>query len=81
MKMSEESDHSALERTNGTVCIPNINRWERQKRLAFGGVMLLVSLGVLAILLAIGASRWWRLVLYPLFAGAGTGFFQWRDKT
>ncbi len=63
------------------VCIPNISTPERRKRLISGGVMLLISLVILAALMAFGASRWWRLVLLPLFAGAGSGFFQWRDKT
>ena len=65
----------------GEVCIPNISTRERRKRLIFGGVMLLINLVVLGTLMAFGASRWWRLILFPLFAGAGSGFFQWRDKT
>ena len=63
------------------VCIPNISTRERRKRLLSGGVMLLIALVILAALMAFGISRWWRLVLFPLFAGAGSGFFQWRDKT
>jgi hypothetical protein len=31
--------------------------------------------------MSIGASRWWRIALLPLFMGAAIGFFQWRDKT
>jgi hypothetical protein len=49
--------------------------------MAFGGVQLLISLAILAVLLAFGVSRWWRLVLLPFFMGASSGFFQWRDKT
>ena len=37
---------------NGAVCIPNINTAERRKRLAFGLIELLVSLVILAALLA-----------------------------
>jgi len=65
----------------GDVCIPNISTRERRKRLMSGVVMLLISLVILGALMAFGASRWWRLILLPLFAGAGSGFFQWRDKT
>jgi hypothetical protein len=65
----------------GDVCIPNISTAERRKRLISGGVMLLFSLAILGALMAYGASRWWRLILLPLFGGAGSGFFQWRDKT
>ncbi len=66
---------------DGAVCIPNISTAERRKRLAFGLLELLVSLVILAALLALGVSRWWRLALLPFFAGAASGFFQWRDHT
>jgi hypothetical protein len=65
----------------GAVCIPNISTRERRKRLVSGVIMFVISLTVLAALMASGASSWWRLVLFPLFAGAASGFFQWRDKT
>lgn len=63
------------------VCIPNINNQERRKRLLFGGIMLAISLLVLAALVLIGVNRWWRLPLSLLFWGAATGYFQWREKT
>jgi fatty acid desaturase len=63
------------------VCIPNISTRERRKRLASGVIMFAICLAILAALMATGASRWWRLALLPLFAGAASGFFQWRDKT
>ncbi len=63
------------------VCIPNINTAERRKRLASGAIGLAISLAVLAGLMGFGASRWWRLLLFPLFAGSATGYFQWRDHT
>ena len=66
---------------SGEVCIPNISRRERRKRLVSGVIMFVVSLAILAAFMAGGASRWWRLALFPLFAGAASGFFQWRDKT
>jgi fatty acid desaturase len=63
------------------VCIPNISTRERRKRLISGVIMFVITLAVLAALMVGGASRWWRLALFPLFAGAASGFFQWRDKT
>ena len=71
-KISKNSDQTA---------ITNINRRERRKRLAGGLTMFAVSFAVLVTLIARGASRWWRLALFPLLWGAATGFFQWRDKT
>lgn len=65
----------------GEVCIPNISTRERRKRLAGGAIMLIIALAVLAVLMAIGASVWWRLILLPLFWAAAAGFFQWQDKT
>jgi hypothetical protein len=35
----------------------------------------------LAALIELGADRWWRLALLPMFYGAAVGYFQWRDKT
>ena len=67
--------------TVGEVCIPNISTRERRKRLASGVIIFAISLLILAALIAAGASRWWRLALFLPFAGAATGFFQWRDKT
>ena len=63
------------------VCIPNINRSEQRKRLAGGAIQFAIGLGVLAGLVARDANRWWRLPLSLMFYGAGSGFFQWRDKT
>jgi hypothetical protein len=65
----------------GDVCIPNISPQERRKRLSFGIITFVITLGILGFLMAFGASRWWRLALSPLFMSASSGFFQWRDKT
>ena len=62
------------------ACIPNISLRERRRRLAGGIVSFVVSLAILATLMARGANRWWRLPLFLLFWGAASGFFQWRDK-
>ncbi len=63
------------------ACVANISAAERRKRLTSGAVGLLIALGILGVLRATGASRWWRLALYPMFAIAAVGYFQWRDKT
>jgi len=70
-----------MESRPGAVCIANISTAERRKRLMGGLIMFVISLAVLALLLAIRVSLWWRLVLFPFFAGSASGFFQWRDKT
>jgi hypothetical protein len=80
MKVPEVLEGGGVE-IQGEVCIPNINTAERRKRLAAGAVEFLITLVILAALLAFGLSRWWRLILFPLFAGAAAGFFQWRDRT
>jgi fatty acid desaturase len=67
--------------TAGEVCLPNINLRERRRRLAVGIGQFFVCLVVLALLIASGLDRWWRLALFPMFTGAAVGFFQWRDKT
>lgn len=72
---------SDLPQPGADVCIPNINREERRKRLAFGMMALVVALVALVVLLVIDGSRWWRLALLPLFWSAASGYFQWRDKT
>jgi hypothetical protein len=82
---SESSQDTGHTPTGGPetseVCIPNISPRERRKRLAGGVIMFVISLAILAVLMATGVDRWWRLALLPLFWGAAVGFFQWRDKT
>ncbi|MCB9135997.1 MAG: hypothetical protein H6636_11260 [Anaerolineales bacterium] len=65
----------------GEVCVPNINFKERQIRLRFGLISLVFALLVLTVLTVTNVNLWWRLLLFPLFAGSATGYFQWRDKT
>ena len=67
--------------TIGAICIPNISARERQKRLMSGGVQAVFAFVVLAVLLARGANRAWRLALFPIFGGAASGYFQWQDRT
>lgn len=66
---------------SGEVCIANISTAERRKRLTFGLVTFAISLVVLAILMATGVNRLWRLPLVLLFWGAASGYFQWSDQT
>jgi hypothetical protein len=63
------------------ICIANISPSERRKRLVFGVIPLVIGLAILVVLIAMGAGRWWRLALLPLFWAAAIGFFQWRDQT
>lgn len=65
----------------GGVCISNISPAERRKRLLGSVIGFVIALVVLAVLLASGADRLWRLPLFLLFFGAANGYFQWRDKT
>jgi hypothetical protein len=73
--------HMAETYAEGAVCIPNISPPERKKRLIGGVIQSAVALGVLSIMLARGIDRRWRLALFPVWFGAATGYFQWRDKT
>jgi hypothetical protein len=70
-----------MQAVTGEVCLPNISAKERRRRLMSGLVMLGIGLAVLTGLLAAQVSPWWRLGLFPFFAAAASGFFQWRDKT
>jgi predicted CDP-diglyceride synthetase/phosphatidate cytidylyltransferase len=63
------------------VCIANISPRERLKRLIGGVIPFVIALAILTWLISINANRLWRLPLLILFMGAGSGFFQWRDKT
>jgi hypothetical protein len=63
------------------VCTANISAIERYKRLRGGLIALVLGLIVLVVFVAFGVNSWWRLTLFPLFAGAALGYFQWRDET
>lgn len=79
--MAAQTQASGSDMQTGEVCIANISPAQRQRRLRFGIVSLVVGLAVLGVLIAFGASRWWRLALFLPMAGAATGYFQWHDKT
>jgi hypothetical protein len=63
-----------------TAC-PNINTAERLKRLRIGIVVFAVALVLLAVLVANGSPRLWRLPLGLFFIGAAFCYFEWKDKT
>lgn len=65
----------------GEICIANIGPAERRKRLNFGILSLVAGIILLGVMLVLGLSRWWRLPLFIVFAGAATGYYQWHDKT
>ena len=79
--MTPPQQPAAEELHQGDLCIPNISTRERRKRLASGAVAFALALALLIVLLLIGASRWWRLALLPLFWAAASGYFQWKDET
>lgn len=64
-----------------TVCIPNIGPRERRKRMLFGLLALVLSLTLLAALVALDAGRWWRLGLFVPLLLSMLGLFQAREKT
>ncbi|MEO8391763.1 MAG: hypothetical protein ABI700_02115 [Chloroflexota bacterium] len=66
---------------SGEVCIANISTEERSKRLKFGVMAFAVGLVLLALLIATGSNRLFRLPLMLVFWAAMTGYFQWHDKT
>lgn len=63
------------------ICIANISTSERRKRLAGGVAAFIISLALLAVLMARGEPRLWRLALVVTFWGAAVGYFQWSDRT
>jgi hypothetical protein len=63
------------------VCVPNIGPRERRKRLYAGFVYLGVAIIALVIMMATGTSRAYRLLLFLPFWAAGTGVFQYLEKT
>ena len=62
-------------------CASNISPAEQRKRLASGVIGMALGLAILVVLLVVDADRLWRLALLPVFWGAASGYFQWRDKT
>jgi hypothetical protein len=63
------------------VCIPNIGPNERAKRLRYGVVFAVLSLAGAVALIATPAPRGLRLLLFVPFWIAGSGIFQYLEKT
>lgn len=76
-----QTDSSQENEEPGEVCIANISRPERQKRLRFGIQQLIVTLLILGVLIALDVNPLWRLPLLFLFWASAVGYFQARDKT
>ncbi len=65
----------------GDACVPNISPAERQKRMNFGIVQLVITFGILAVMLYFGVDKLWRLPLFVMFASGSASIFQALDKT
>lgn len=65
----------------GDACVPNISPAERQKRMNFGIVQLVITFGILAVMLYFGVDKLWRLPLFVMFASGSVSIFQALDKT
>ena len=62
-------------------CAANIGPQQRRRRMLFGLVTFAIAAVIALVLIASGASRWWRLILFLPLAAGGTGIFQALDKT
>jgi hypothetical protein len=80
VKMRDLPPHDGGE-APGRVCIPNINAEERRKRLIPGIIGMVLTLVILGVMMTTGIDRLWRIVLFFLFAGSASGYFQARDYT
>ena len=63
------------------ACVPNISPKERQKRMRFGIIQLVITFTILATMLAFGADKLWRLPLFAMFSAGAVSIFQALDKT
>jgi hypothetical protein len=61
--------------------IPNIGPKGIRRRRTFGLVTALLGVALLALLSAWGASRPWRLAVFPFFWMGALGWLQAREKT
>ncbi len=65
----------------GEVCFANIGGTQRNLRLGFGVIMAGAAVGVSGVLVATGAPRLLRLLVFPLVWLAAVGFLQYRGRT
>lgn len=66
---------------DGEVCIANIGRNERRKRMRFGVIGMALGVLIAGALVATGVARPWRLALFIPFWVGGLGIFQSRAST
>lgn len=65
----------------GEVCIANISPLERRKRLIFAIQQFVITLVILAGMIALHIHPLWRLLLFFMLSASSVSFFQARDKT
>jgi hypothetical protein len=65
----------------GTVCVANIGREERRKRLVIATVILAFGAIVGAALVLADVALMWRLLAFVPFWAGGVSIFQVREKT
>lgn len=69
------------EQATGEVCIANISPRERQIRLNFAIQQFVITLVILAGMIALHVHPLWRLLLFFMLSASTVSFFQARDKT
>ena len=65
----------------GAVCSENIGPRERALRARFGAQALIFGVVLAVSLVALGADRWWRLLLFFPLSVAVTNWLQARERT
>ena len=63
------------------VCTPNIGPKERQKRMAFGAILIALGLGVAVFLFHSRSAWYWSALLFLPFWMGGLGVFQATGQT
>jgi len=76
-----DRDDTSAEQETGEVCIANISPREQQIRLNFAIRQLLITLLILAIMIALHLNPLGRLTLLFMFSASTVSYFQARDKT
>lgn len=70
-----------LDQPAGAVCYENIGPKERAVRARFSFQALVAALALTALLLALDAAWWWRLLVFFPYATAVTNWLQARERT
>jgi hypothetical protein len=78
---NERRSQQIVTRGDGAICVENIGAHERRRRM-WGGVFgAALTLLIAVALLAGGADRAWRLILFLPAAMSAFGFFQAHERT